>query len=175
MQEINLKYGILLNYTVLEVSEVLHLAETLQVLVRSNIQQEVQPTQTTAQNFVAPPPQVNRNLCHQQVEINRMMQVAQQWSVEGQCQYNQLPVNQMQDSYNTYAGRQRSIRSCITPACHQSQPTEPPGILMILSIRSMATTIAGFSIIVGKSQTEEGIPMPLKFCQTIIMIQLPLC
>ena len=61
-QEINLKYGILLNYTVLEVSEVPHWAEKFQVLARLNVQQKVQPTQTPAQNFAVPPLQVNVNL-----------------------------------------------------------------------------------------------------------------
>ena len=54
MQEINLKYGISLNYTMLEVSEALHWAETFQVLVRSKFQQEVQPKQTPTPNFTAP-------------------------------------------------------------------------------------------------------------------------
>ena len=34
IQEVNIKYGILLDYTVLEISEVPHWAETFQVLVR---------------------------------------------------------------------------------------------------------------------------------------------
>ena len=36
VQEINMKYGIILDYTLLEISEVTHWAETYQVLVRSN-------------------------------------------------------------------------------------------------------------------------------------------
>ena len=43
VQEVNIKYGILLDYTALEISEVLHSAETFQVLARSSVQQEVQP------------------------------------------------------------------------------------------------------------------------------------
>ena len=37
IQEVNIKYGILLDYTVLEISEVPHWAETFQVLVRLNM------------------------------------------------------------------------------------------------------------------------------------------
>ena len=48
IQEVNIKYGILLDYTVIEISDVPHWAETVQVLARSNAQQEVQPTQVPA-------------------------------------------------------------------------------------------------------------------------------
>ena len=43
MQEVNIKYGILPDYSVLEISEVPHWAETFQVLARLIIQQEIQP------------------------------------------------------------------------------------------------------------------------------------
>ena len=54
VQEVNVKYGISLDYTVLEVSEVPHWAETFQVLVKMNIQQKVQPMQASVPNFVSP-------------------------------------------------------------------------------------------------------------------------
>ena len=92
VQEVNIKYGILLDYTVLEISEDPHWADTFQVLVSLNIQHEVQPTQVPAQNFSVLPLQVNIDLSHQQAEINKLMQVTQQLSAEGPCQYNQAPV-----------------------------------------------------------------------------------
>ena len=48
IQEVNIRYGIFLGYTVLEISEVPHWAETFQLLVRLNAQPEVQPTQVPA-------------------------------------------------------------------------------------------------------------------------------
>ena len=51
----------------------------------------------------------------------------------------------------------------LPPTCHQSHTTEHPDISMSLSNRGMATMIGGSSTIVGKSQTKEGILMPLMF------------
>ena len=51
VHEFNIKNSILLDYTVLEISEVPHWAETFQVLARSNVQQEVQPMQVPTPNF----------------------------------------------------------------------------------------------------------------------------
>ena len=51
IEEINIKYGIILDYTVLEISEVPQWAETFQVLASLNIQQEVQPTQVPTPKF----------------------------------------------------------------------------------------------------------------------------
>ena len=88
IQEINRKYGITLDYTVLEISEVPHWAETFQVLARLNAQPEVQPTQVPVlcpaemPNFSFPPLKLNTGLSHEQAEINRLTQVAQQWSTE---------------------------------------------------------------------------------------------
>ena len=80
IQEINIKYGILLNCTVLEVSEVLHWAETFKGLVRLNVHQEVHLTQCPWPCLSPPPQQTNINLNHQWAEINMLMQVTQQWS-----------------------------------------------------------------------------------------------
>ena len=71
IQEVSVRYGISLDYTVLEVSEVSYLAGTFQVLVTMNVQQETQPTQAPAPNFSCMPAQVNVNLSHQQVESDR--------------------------------------------------------------------------------------------------------
>ena len=49
-QEVNVKYGITLDYTVLEVSEVPHMTKMFQVLTKMNVQQEAQPTQIPAPN-----------------------------------------------------------------------------------------------------------------------------
>ena len=88
IQEVNMKYSNLFDYTILEISEVPHWVETFQVLVRSNVQPEVQPTQVPTADFSVPPLQVSANLSHQQAEINRLMQVMQQWSADGPHQYN---------------------------------------------------------------------------------------
>ena len=72
IQEVNIKFGISPNYTVLEVSEVPHWAKMFQVLARMNIQPEAQPIQEPAPNFSVPPLQVNVELSHQQAEINRL-------------------------------------------------------------------------------------------------------
>ena len=115
IQEINRKNGIILNYTVLEISEVPHCAETFQVLARSNAQPEVQPTQVPVlcpaemPNFSVPLPPVNENISQQQAEISRLTQVAQQWSTEAPCQYNQAPTHYNQDRITTNAGRGSSI------------------------------------------------------------------
>ena len=42
VQEVNIKYGSLLDYTVLEISEVPHWAMMIQVLAKMSIQQETQ-------------------------------------------------------------------------------------------------------------------------------------
>ena len=75
MQEVNANYGILFDYTVLEISEVPHWAETFKVLAKINAQKEAQPTQVLAPIFSVLPLQVNIDLSHQQAEINRLMQV----------------------------------------------------------------------------------------------------
>ena len=83
--DVNVKYGISLDYPVLEISEVLHWDETFQVLVNMNIQQETQPAQAPTPNFSVPLPHVNAELSHQQAEINRLTQVMQQWSAKDLC------------------------------------------------------------------------------------------
>ena len=86
-----------------------------------NTQPEVQPTQVQAPsqaempNFSVPPPPVNAYLIHQQAEINRLMQVAEQMSAEGLCQDNQAPAHYSQDRFSTNTGRGRSICSCSAP------------------------------------------------------------
>ena len=79
MQEINVKHGFLLGYTV---SEVPHWAKTFQVLVKMNIQKKPQPRQAPGPNFPVLPLHVNVELSHQQAEINRLTQVMQQGSAE---------------------------------------------------------------------------------------------
>ena len=92
-----------LDYTVLEISEVPHWAETCQVLAGSNTQPEVQPTQVLVfgpaemPNFSGPPPSINTGLNHQQTEINRLTHVVQQWSTEAPQQYNQTPTHYKHD------------------------------------------------------------------------------
>ena len=51
-----------------------------------------------------PPPHVNEEFSHQQVEINRLTQVVQQWSDKGPCQYNQPQATYNQDKFNTSTG-----------------------------------------------------------------------
>ena len=60
-------------------------------------------------NLSVPPPSVNEDLSHQQAEINRLTQVAQQWQAEGPCQCNQAPTLYSQDRFSTNTGRVRSI------------------------------------------------------------------
>ena len=67
------------------------------------------------QLFAVPLLQVNIDLSHQQAEIDRLMQVAQQWSAEGLCQYNQTPANYNKEKFSSNAGRGRSVRPCNTP------------------------------------------------------------
>ena len=58
------------------------------MLVGSNIQPDIQPTQVPVlgpaemPNFSAPPPSVNTGINHQQAEINRLTHVTHQWSTE---------------------------------------------------------------------------------------------
>ena len=115
VQEVNIKYCILLNYTVLEVSEVPHWAETFLVLAKTNIQQEAQSALVPAPNYSVPLPQVPAQLSHQQAEIYRSTQVTQQWSVKGPHQDNQPAASYSQDRFNTSTGRGRSVRSHSTP------------------------------------------------------------
>ena len=75
IQNINVKYGILLEFTVLEIPEVSHWVETFQVLTKLNAHQETQPTPVSTTNL---PPHVNVSLNHKQDEIDRLTQVAQQ-------------------------------------------------------------------------------------------------
>ena len=87
IQKINRKYGITLDYTVLDISEVSHWPETFQVLARLNTQPEVQPQVPFLEpaempNFSVPPPSVYTSIKHQQAEINGLTHVAQQWSAE---------------------------------------------------------------------------------------------
>ena len=84
-QNIHVNYGILLEFTVLEIPEVSHWAETFQVLTNSNGHQETQPAPVSTTNQ---PTQVNVILNQQQDEIDRLVQVMQQWSAEGLCQYH---------------------------------------------------------------------------------------
>ena len=174
VQEVNVKYGISLNYTGLEVSEVPHWTKMFKVLVKTNIQQEVQPTQVSAPNFSVPPPQVNVDSSHQQAEINRLTQVMQQWSAKGPCQYNQPPLSYSQDRFNTSTGRCGSVRPHSTPNMSLVPTRECPDVLINLSNRGMAIMTEGFNIIITKSQTEGGICMLLKFHQTMLVMILPL-
>ena len=75
IQNFNVKYGILLEFTILKIPEVSHWAETFPVLRNSNGHQETQPAPVSTTNM---PPQVNISLNHQQDESDRLTQVAQQ-------------------------------------------------------------------------------------------------
>ena len=105
----------IIDYTILEISEVPHWCETFQVLVRLKAQPEVLPIQVPVPSpaelpdFSVPPPPVNTDISHQQAEINRLMLVAQQWSTEVMCQYNQAPTHYNQDRFSTNTDRGRSI------------------------------------------------------------------
>ena len=90
IQNINVKYGILLEFTVLEIPEVSHWVETFLVLKNWNVQQKTQSTPVPTTNL---PPQVNISLNLQQAEFDRVMQVVQQWSAEGPCQYHHTQAN----------------------------------------------------------------------------------
>ena len=113
IQNINMEYGLLLEFTVLEILEVSNWVETFQVLTNLNGHQETQPAPISTTNL---PPQVNISLKHQQDEINRLMKVAQQWSAEGPHQYHHT-----QENYNTSRGR-----SCSTPNTLPVHDTMPP-------------------------------------------------
>ena len=93
IQNIKIKYGILLEFNVLEIPEVSHWAEMFQVRMNSIVQQETQSSPVPATNFSVPPLQVNISLNHQQAEIDRLIQVMQQWSTEGPHQYHHTQAN----------------------------------------------------------------------------------
>ena len=116
VQNINVKYGILLEFIVFETPEVSHWVETFQVLMSSNIEQETQPRPVPTTNFSVPPKQVNVSLNHQQAEIDRLMQVMPQWSIEGPHQYHHTQAN-----YNASRGR-----SCSTPYMSQVHYNRSP-------------------------------------------------
>ena len=59
------------------------------------------------------PLQVNIDLSHQQAEINRLRQVAQQWSMKGSHQHNQVPASHNPDRFNINV-RGRSVRPSST-------------------------------------------------------------
>ena len=59
VHNINVNYGILLEFTILEIPEISHWVEMFQVLMKPNVQQETQPTPVPTTNFSVPPQQVN--------------------------------------------------------------------------------------------------------------------
>ena len=89
VEDINLKYGVALSYTHLEVSEIGHWAEMFQVATLSNNpQQPQQPPQNQQQalqvSTITPQVQI-QSLRDQQVEIDRLTIVAANWSTEESC------------------------------------------------------------------------------------------
>ena len=117
------------------------------------------PKSSRSANISVLPLLIIVDLSHQQVEINWLMQIEQQWSAEGLCQYNQGPIHYSQDRLSTNAGRCRSTVPAVLQTCHQSHKIECPDNLMSWNNRSIATTIGGFNTTTDKSQTKEGIPM----------------
>ena len=115
IQEIKRKHSITLDYTVLEISDVPHWAETFHVLARLNTQPEVQLTQVPVPgpaempNFSVPPLSADMGINHQQAEINRLTYVAQQWLKEAPQQYNQALTQYNHDRMNANTGRGRSF------------------------------------------------------------------
>ena len=172
VHEVNVKYGIPLDYNVLDISEVPHWTERFQVLVKTNIQQEAQPMQALAPNFSAPPLHVHVELSHQLAEINRLTQVMQQWSAKGLHQYDQPPATDNQDRFNTSTGRCRSVRLHSTPNMLLVPKKRTSRCFSKLEQQRYGYHEEGFDITVAKSQTKGGICMLLKLCQTILIMIL---
>ena len=90
IEDINLKYGVALSYTHLEVSEIGHWAKTFQVATHSNnLQQPHHPIQNQQQqalqvSTMALQVQV-QSLRDQQAETDRLTNVAAQWSSGELC------------------------------------------------------------------------------------------
>ena len=117
VEDINVKYGILLNYAELEVSEIHHWAETFQISTNPSNQSEPQQSQVPPVPGTEP---CSESLCHllpklmeQQAEIDRLTYMAEQWSTEEPCR-----VNEGMTHYNN-AGRGRWT-------CHHSTPNMSP-------------------------------------------------
>ena len=89
-EDINIKYGISLNYTQLKVSEIKHWAETFQVVANTSSQpgqQQLQVPQlaVAVQNSQTP----TLSLREQWEEIDRLTYKAEQWLAEGLCRINE--------------------------------------------------------------------------------------
>ena len=113
VEDINVKYGILLNYTWLEISEIHHWAETFQISTtpsnQPELQQsEVQPVQGTEPHS-EPCHQPLPSLMEQQAEIDRLTHVAKQWSTEEPCRVSKGA------THHNNAGSGRSTCHCSTP------------------------------------------------------------
>ena len=86
IEDINVKYGISLNYTHLEVSEIHHWAATFQISTNPSNQPELQ--QSHVPQILATEPHSESphhplpSLVKQQAEIDRLTYVAQQWPTE---------------------------------------------------------------------------------------------
>ena len=112
-------------------SEVPHWAETFQEVARLKAKSEVQPTQVPVPSpaempdFSVPSPPISIDISHQQAEIKRLTQVAQQWSTEGLHQYNKAPPHYNQIGLAQINGRGRSIQPLSTqnmlPVLHSSR------------------------------------------------------
>ena len=97
IEDINLNYGVALSYAHLEVSEIGHWTETIQVAALSNNQQQPQqPTQNQEQTLqvstMATQVQVQTGR-DQQAEIDRLTNVAAQWSTGEPCRVDNSYVN----------------------------------------------------------------------------------
>ena len=110
IEDINAKYGIVPNYTKLEISEIKHWAETFQVVANMCSQPEQQLLQIPQISVTVPSPQAPAPLLReQQEETNRLNYVAEQWLAE--------EPHRVQDNTTYYhtMGRNRSSCHCHTP------------------------------------------------------------
>ena len=139
VEDVNIKYGIQLNYTQQEVSEIKHWAETFKVVVNTSSQSEQQQVQVLQIAVAVPSPQTATPFLRQQEEdINKLTYVAEQWSAEEPCRINEGITH-----YNTI-GRSRSTY-------HHSMPNMSPVSLDTDNIGTI-TMIEGHSIPTGHSR-----------------------
>ena len=117
IEDINIKYGILLNYTQLEVSEVHHWVETFQISTIPGNQPGPQQPQVPQVAATKPHSELPHHplpsVVEQQAEIDRLTYVAQQWAIEEPHRVSEGP------TCYSKIGRGRST-------CHHSTPNMSP-------------------------------------------------
>ena len=145
VEDINLKYGIALSYTHLEVFELGHWAEMLQVATCSNDQPKPQqPHQQMLQVTTATQDQSSQ-LGEKQVKIDRLTNMAAQWSTGEPHRANNT----------TYHNRHQSIQHHSTPNMSPFPKTTAgsTGIMTTRNSRGTVTTIGGPSSI--RQETDQ--------------------